>query len=82
MMVDIRTSITVMMHKWVEAHGLPVMSVTGISINKANGNPVEMVGTCLMMLQLSLTLELDVSKVNLLSGDFYQVLIGGNILGS
>ena len=81
MMVDTGASITLVMRKWAEAHGLSVMPVTSISISGANSNPVETVGTCSMMLQLSPTLELDVSKVNVLSGDFYQRLFGGNILG-
>ena len=34
-----------------------------------------------MMVQLSPTLELDVGDVNVSSGDFYQVLIGCDILG-
>ena len=81
MMVDTGASISLVTRKWAEAHGLSVTPVSGISISGANGNPVETVGTCAMTLQLAPTLELDVAEVNVSTGDFYQALIGGDILG-
>ena len=71
MMVDTSTSITLVTRKWAETHGLTITPVSGISITGANGAPVDMVGTCSMMVQLSPTLELDVGDVNVSSGDFY-----------
>ena len=47
----------------------------------ANGTLVDMVGTCTMMVQLFPILELDVGDIHVSSGDFYQALIGCNILG-
>ena len=49
MMVDTGASITLVTRKWVETHGLTITLVSGISIAGANGAPVDMVGTCLMM---------------------------------
>ena len=71
MMVDTGASITLVTRKWVETHGLTITPVSGISITGANGAPVDMVGMCSMMVQLSPTLELDVGDVNVSSGDFY-----------
>ena len=71
MMVDTGASITLVTRKWAETHGLSITPVLGISITGANGAPVDMIGTCSMMVQLSLTLELDFGDVNVSSGDFY-----------
>ena len=71
MMMDTGASITLVTRKWAKTHGLMITQVSGISITCANGAPVDMVGTCSMMVQLSLTLELDVEDVNVSSGDFY-----------
>ena len=71
MMVDTGASITLVTRKWVESHGLMITPVSGISITGANGAPVDMVGTCYMMVQLLPTLELDVRDINMSSGDFY-----------
>ena len=81
MMVDTGASITLVTRKWAETHGLTVIPASGISITGANGTPVDIVGTCSMTVQLSPTLELDVGDVNVSSGDFYQALIGCDILG-
>ena len=71
MMVDTGASITIVTRKWAETHGLMITLVSGISITGANGAPVDMVGTCTMMVQLLPMLELDVGNVNVSSGDFY-----------
>ena len=42
---------------------------------------MDMVEMCTMMVQLSSTMELDVGDINVSSGNFYQALIGCNILG-
>ena len=80
-MIDTGASITLVTRKWAEAHGLAVTPAAGISISGANGNPVQVVGTCAMTLQVAPTLELDLSGVNVSSGDFYQALIGCDMLG-
>ena len=81
MMVDTGASITLVTQKWVETHGLMITPVSGISIMGANGAPVDMVGTCTMTVQLSPMLELDIGNINMSSGNFYQALIGCDILG-
>ena len=80
MMVDTGASITLVTQKWVETHELMITLVSGISISGVNGIPVYMVGTCTMMVQLSPMLELDVGDVNVSLGNFYQALIGCDIL--
>ena len=80
-MVDTGASITLVTRKWAETHGLTITPASGISITGANGSPVDMIGTCSMTVQLAPTLELDVGDVNVSSGDFYQALIGCDILG-
>ena len=42
---------------------------------------MKVLGTCSMTLQLSSTLEMDLTGVNVCSGDFYQALLGCDILG-
>ena len=49
MMVDTGTSITLVTLKWAETHCLMITLVLVISITGANGAPVDMVGTCTMM---------------------------------
>ena len=49
MMLDMGASITLVTRKWLETHGLTITPVSGISITGANGAPVDMVGTCSMM---------------------------------
>ena len=71
MMVDTVASITLVTRKWAETHGLMITPVSGISITGANGAPVDMIGTCSMTVQLSLTLELDIGDINVSSGNFY-----------
>ena len=71
MMVDTGASITLVTRKWAETHGLMITPVLGISITGTNGTPVDMVGTCSMMVQLSPMLELDIGDINVSSGDFY-----------
>ena len=80
MMVDTGASVTLVTQKWVETHGLTITPVSGISITGMNGAPVDMAGACTMTVQLSPMLELDIGDVNISSGNFYQVLIGCNIL--
>ena len=71
MMVDTGVSITLVTRKWVETHGLTITPVLGISITGINGAPVDMIGMCSMMVQLSSMLELDIGDVNVSTGDFY-----------
>ena len=71
MMVDTGASITLVTRKWAETHGLPIAPVLGISITGANGAPVDMVGTCSMMVQPLPMLELDVGDINVSSGNSY-----------
>ena len=42
---------------------------------------MNMVGTCSVTLQLAPTLEVDLTNVNVSSGDFYQALLGCDVLG-
>ena len=70
-MVDTGASITLVTRKWAENYGLKITPVSGITITGTNGAPVDMIGTCSMMVQLSPMLELDVGDVNVSTGDLY-----------
>ena len=80
MMVDTGASITLVMKKWAETHGLRISEAEGISIIGANRTPVQMVGKCSATIQLSPTLEVDLADINVSTGDFYQGLLGFDVL--
>ena len=81
MMVDTGAAVTIVTEKWAAAHGLRVVPGKKIQIRGAGGANVETLGTATFTVQVSPTLELDLSDVVVSVGDFYQALIGGDILG-
>ena len=79
-MVDTGAAITLLMKKWVDAHGLTVKEKAAEYISGANGTMVKIVGTTSMTLLLAPTLEIDVSNVAICLGNFYQGLLGCDLL--
>ena len=45
-MIDTGASITLVTKRWADAHGLKVAPTDELRITGANGQPVDMVGTC------------------------------------
>ena len=79
-MVNTGAAITLLMKKWVDAHGLTMKEKGAKYISDANGTSVRIVGMISMTLLLVPTLELDVPNVTVCLGDFYQGLLGCNLL--
>ena len=79
-MVDTGAAVTIVTEKWAAAHGRRT-TPGKIQIRGAGGANVETLGTATFTVQVSPTLELDLSDVVVSVGDFYQALIGRDILG-
>ena len=79
-MVDTGAAITLLTKKWADAHGLPVREKAAEYISGANGTAAKIIDTTSMTLLLAPTLEVDVSNVAVCSGDFYQGLLGCDLL--
>ena len=79
-MVDTGVAITLLTKKWADAHGLPVREKAAEYILGAKGTAVKIIGTTSMTLLLAPTLEVDVSNVAVCLGDFYQGLLGCDLL--
>ena len=79
-MVDTGVAITLLIKKWADAHGLTMKEKAAEYILGANGTVVKIVGTTSMTLLLAPTLELDVVNVAIFSGNFYQGLLGFDLL--
>ena len=79
-MVDTGVAITLLMKKWVDTHRLTVKEKAAEYISGANGTAVKIVGTTSMTLLLAPTLELDVANITVCLGDFYQGLLGCNLI--
>ena len=79
-MVDTGAAITLLMKKWADAHGLPVREKVAEYISGTNGTVVKIVGTTSMTLLPAPTLEIDVLNFAIFSGNFYQGLLGCNLL--
>jgi len=75
-MVDTGAAVTIVTEKWAAAHGLRVTPGKKINIRGAGGAEVETLGVTTFTVQVSPTLELDLSEVVVSVGDFYQALIG------
>ena len=80
MMVDTGAAITLVMKKWADAQGLAIKEKAAKYILDANGTSVKLVGTTSMTLLLAPTLELDVFNIAFCLGDFYQGLLGCDLL--
>ena len=79
-MVNTGAAITLLTKKWADAHGLPVREKAAKYISGTNRTVVKIIGTTSMTLLLAPTLEIDVSNVAVCSGDFYQGLLGCDLL--
>ena len=79
-MVDTGAAITLLTKKWVDAHGLTIKEKAVRYISGANGTMVKIVGTTSMTLLMAPTLEIDVSNVTICLRNFYQGLLGYNLL--
>ena len=79
-MIDTGAAVTLVTKCWAEAHGLKVTPPSGVNIRGAAGMAVEVVGLTSMTMQLSPTLEVDVTNVLVSAGEFYQALLGCDLL--
>ena len=79
-MVDTGAAITLLMNKWADAHGPTMKEKAAEYISGTNGTAVKIVGTTSMTLLLVPTLEIDVANVTVCLGNFYQGLLGCNLL--
>lgn len=80
MMIDTGAAVTLVTKAWAEAHGLRINSAVEVPIRGASGTEVTTVGTTSMTIQLAPTLELDVTDVAVSEGDFYEALLGCDVL--
>ena len=79
-MVDMGVAITLLTKKWADAYGLTVKEKVAKYILGTNGTAVIIVGTTSMTLLLVPILELDVVNIAICFGDFYQGLLGCDLL--
>ena len=77
MMVNMRAAITLLTKKWADAHSLAVKEKAAEYILGANSTSVNMTS---MTLLPAPTLELDISNIAVCLGDFYQGLLGCELL--
>ena len=80
MMVDMGVAITLLTRKWADAHGLTMKEKVAEYILGTNGMAVQIVGTTSMTLLLAPTLDLDMADIAICSGNFYQGLLGCDLL--
>ena len=80
MMVDMGVTITLLMKKWADAHGLIMKEKVAKYISGTNGTAVKIVGMTSMTLLLAPTLEMDVANIAVCLGDFYQGLLSCDLL--
>ena len=79
-MLNIGVAITLLTKKWADTHCLTVKEKVAKYILSTNGTSIKIVCMTSMTLLLAPTLELDVSNVAICSGDFYQGLLGCDLL--
>ena len=72
--------ITLLIKKWVDPHGLAVKEKVAKYISGTNGTSIMILGITSMTILLASMLELDVSNIAILLGDFYQGLLGCDLL--
>ena len=80
MMVGMGVAITLLIKKWADTHGLTVKEKVAKYILGTNGTAVKIIGMTSMTLFLVPTLEIDVSNVANCLGNFYQGLLGCDLL--
>ena len=79
-MVDTGVDTTLLMKKYADAHDLAIKEKVAEYISGANGNSIKIVGTTSITLLLVPTLELDLPNIAVCSGNFYQGLLGCDLL--
>ena len=79
-MVDMGAAITLLIKKWADAHSLTMKEKAAKYISGANSTAVKIIGITSMTLLLAPTLDIDVANVALCLGNFYQGLLGCNLL--
>ena len=79
-MVDIGTAINLLTKNWVDTHGLTMKEKAADYISGANSTSVRIVGMTSITLLLMPTVELEVAVIVVCSGNFYQGLLGCNLL--
>ena len=80
-MIDTGAAVTLVTQAWATAHGLKVTQGKKISVKGAGGAAIPVLGYTQFTMQLTPTLEVDLSGVIVAEGQFYQCLLGGDILG-
>ena len=80
MMVDTGGAITLLTKKWADAHGLTAKEKVAEYISGANGTAVKIVGMASMTPLLAPTLEIDMANITIFSCNFYQGLLGCDLL--
>ena len=80
MMVDMGMTITLLTKKWADVHGLTMKEKAGEYILGTNSTVVKIVGMTSMTLLLVPTLEIDMVNIAVCSGNFYQGLLGCDLL--
>ena len=68
------------MKRWADAHGLTVKEKVAEYILGASRTAVKIVGMTNMTILLAPTLELDVENIAVCLGNFYQGLLGCDLL--
>ena len=72
MMVNTCGAITLLMKKWVNAHGLTVKEKAVEYISGTNVTAVKIISSTSMTFLLAPTLEIDIANIAICSGNFYQ----------
>ena len=79
-MVNMGAAITLLIKKWADTHGLTVKEKVAEYILGTNGMVVKIEGMTSTTLLLASTLELDAANVAACLGNFYQGLLGYDLL--
>ena len=80
MMVDTGAGITLVTKQWAESHKLKISKPSAGKVYGAAGSEVAIVGTTAFTVQLTPTLEVDLANVSVSAGNFYQALLGCDLL--
>ena len=79
-MADMGVAITLLTKKWADAHGLTMKEKVAKYILGTSSTVVKIVGTTSMTLLLVPILEIDVANFALCLGNFYQWLLGCDLI--
>ena len=80
MIVNTGVAITLLTKQWAEAYGLTVKEKAAENISGTNGMAVKIVDTTSITLLLMPTLELAVVNIAICLDNFYQGLLGSDLL--